>query len=87
MLTIRKYVMCYETGIKLEIRADINMLLDYENGIRGGITRVIYYYAEVNNNSTYDYVESKESACITYSDLKNRYGWLCVFIMSPMRFK
>ena len=37
------------TGIKLELLTDNNMLLMIEKGIRGGITHAIHRYAKANN--------------------------------------
>ena len=39
------------------------MILDYGNGIRGGIARGIYHYDEANK-SLYDYFETKENTYI-----------------------
>ena len=36
------------------------MILDYENAIRGGITKAICHYGEANNRYMYDYDERKE---------------------------
>ena len=36
------------TGKEYEILTDVNMLLDYENSVRGGIKRVIPHYAGRN---------------------------------------
>ena len=35
--------------IKRELLTDVKMILDYENGYRGGIRRDIFHYAEANN--------------------------------------
>ena len=45
------------TRVEYILLTDFNKLLDYENVIRGGITRVIYYYAEAN--SKYIYIMKK----------------------------
>ena len=37
------------TGVKLELLTDIDMLLMVENGIRGGICHAIHRYAKANN--------------------------------------
>ena len=37
------------TGIKLEILTDLDMLLMFEQGIRGGITQAVRKYASANN--------------------------------------
>ena len=38
-----------KTKVKLDLLADINMLLMVEKGIRGGIFHSIYLYAKANN--------------------------------------
>ena len=38
-----------QTGIKLELLTDPDMLLMFERGIRGGITQVVRKYASANN--------------------------------------
>ena len=42
------------------------MLLDYENGVRGGITRVLRHFTKAQNKYIHDYDKSKESAHIAY---------------------
>ena len=37
------------TKIELELLTDVNMILDYENGVKSKITRALHYYAERNN--------------------------------------
>ena len=37
------------TGIKLELLTDPDMLLMFEQGIRGGITQAVHKYAAANN--------------------------------------
>ena len=53
----------------------INKLFDYENIIRRGIARSIYYIAEANNKYMDDYDESKVSSRIMYFDFNNQYRW------------
>ena len=36
---------------ELELLTDVNLILDYKNGPRGGITRAISHYDEGNNNT------------------------------------
>ena len=38
-----------ETGVKLELLTDVDMLLMVEKGIRGGICHAIHRYAKANN--------------------------------------
>ena len=39
-----------KTGVELELLTDNNMLMMYENGIRGGMCNAVYRYAKANNN-------------------------------------
>ena len=63
-------------GIELELLTDVNMIFDYENGIRGGITRAICHYVAANNKCICNYDVSKESTYLKYPDFKNQYGWV-----------
>ena len=51
------------------------MILDYENSIRGGITRAICHYVKANNKYMHRQDETKESSYISYLDFKNHHGW------------
>lgn len=51
------------------------MTLDYENSIRGGITRYFCQYKKANNKYTHRQDETKESSYISYLDFKNHCGW------------
>ena len=46
-----------KTKIVLESLAGVNMILDYNDAIKGGITRAICHYAEANNKYMHDYDE------------------------------
>ena len=46
--------------MKLELLADVYMILNYENGVRG-IVRDICYYSKANNKYLHDYDATKES--------------------------
>ena len=65
-----------KTGIKLELLKDPDMLLMFENGIRGGITQSVHRWAAVNNpymGSEYD--SGKPTEYLQYLDANNLYGW------------
>ena len=64
-----------ETGQQLQLLHDYDMLMMFEQGIRGGITHISKRYAEANNKYMKDYNPEKESTFIQYLDANNLYGW------------
>ena len=64
-----------ETGQQLQLLHDYDMLMMFEQGIRGGITHISKRYAEANNKYIKDYNPGKESTFIQYLDANNLYGW------------
>ena len=63
-----------KTEVKLELLADIDMLLMVEKGIRGGICNKIHQYAKTNNKFMKDYDKNKESSYLNYWNVNNLYG-------------
>ena len=63
-----------KTGIKLELLSDIDMLLMFEKGTRGGISVISNRYGEANNKYMKDFDENKLSTFIMYLDAVNLYG-------------
>ena len=63
-----------EKGLELELLTDPNMLLMFEERIRGGITQSSHRYAEANNKYMKNYDENKESSFLIYLDANNLYG-------------
>ena len=57
-----------KTGIRLELLQDIDMLLMFERGIRGGITQAVHRYASANNPYMEEYDKDKETNYLQYLD-------------------
>ena len=64
------------TGIKLELLTDPDMLLMFEQGIRGGITQEVRKYAAANNPYMGNkFSPNKDTTYLQYLDANNLYGW------------
>ena len=64
------------TGIKLELLTDPDMLLMFEQGIRGGITQAVRKYALANNKYMGDkFNPNEDTTYFQYPDANNLYGW------------
>ena len=50
------------TGIKLELLTDLDMLLMFERGIRGGITQAVRKYTSANNKYMGDRFDPKSES-------------------------
>ena len=55
-----------KTEVKLELLADIDMLLMAQKCIRGGICYAIHRYAKAINKYMKDYDQNKESSYLKY---------------------
>ena len=64
-----------KTGIRLKLLQDPDMLLMFEQGIRGGITQSVHRYASANNPYMKEYDSSRQTNYLKYLDTNNLYGW------------
>ena len=64
-----------ETKQELELLKDYDILMMFEQGIRGGITHISKRYAEANNKYMKDYNPNKTSTFIPYLDANSLYSW------------
>ena len=64
---------CLEkTQVKLELLADNDMLLMFEEGIRGGMC---HRYAKANNKYMNNHDKNNEASYLEYLDANKLYGW------------
>ena len=63
------------TGVKLELLTDPDMLLMVENGIKGGKCDAIHRYAKATNKYMKNYDKNIEPSYLSYLDANNLYGW------------
>ena len=76
-----------ETGQKLQLLHDYDMLMMFENGIRGGISHISKRYAEANNPYMNNYDPDKPTSYIQYLDANNLYGWAMSQALPTGKFK
>ena len=62
------------TKIKLELLSDVDKLLMFEKGIRGGISIISKRYGEANNKYMESFDKNKTSKFLMYLDANNLYG-------------
>ena len=64
-----------ETKQNLQLLKDYDMLMMFEQEIRGGISHISKRYATANNKYMKNFDETKPSTFIQYLDANNFYGW------------
>ena len=77
-----------KTGIKFELLTDLDMLLIFECGIRGGITQAVHGYVKVNNKYMGDKFNLEEPrSFLKYPDVNNLYGWAMSQLLPTRGFR
>ena len=64
-----------KTQVKLELLTDNDMLLMFEERIRGGMCQATHKYAKANNKYMNSHDKNNESSYLEYLDANNLYGW------------
>ena len=62
-----------KTKVKVELLADLDMLLMFEKGIRGGICQSIHRYTTTNNKYMKNHNKMVKSTFLEYLDANNLY--------------
>ena len=79
--------MLKKEGVELELLTDNNMLMMYENRIRGGMCNAVYRYAKANNKYMKNFDKNVPSSYLEYLDSNNIYGWTMLEKLPVSGFK
>ena len=63
------------TKVKLELLTDVDMLLMFEEGTRGGISQAVHKYETANNKYMKSFNNTSASTFLQYLGANNLYGW------------
>ncbi|XP_053210240.1 uncharacterized protein LOC128394030 [Panonychus citri] len=63
------------TKVKIDLLTDIDMIMLFERGIRGGISSASKRYEKANIPDTSDFISNEKPKFITYLDVNNLYGY------------
>ena len=66
------------TKVDLELITEIDYLLLWERGCRGGVSQISARYAVANNPYMEDYNPYEPISYIGFLDANNLYGWACL---------
>ena len=64
-----------KANVKIDLLANIDMLLMVKEGIKSRICYVIYWYANGNNKYIKNYDKNKKPSALKYWNVNNLYGW------------
>ena len=72
--------------VNLELLTDNDMLMMFEDGIRGGMCQAVHRYYKANNKYMNSYDKNKISFLL-YLDANNLYGWTMSQKLPLVNFK